>query len=1081
MDDHQRSATPGEDVLDFPTAWLRHVHPRRGGVPVPVKPGDPGQARRLVEESPVRAVEGDAGVVRRYLDGEPDPAGAAAVAAAVVKTERRPERKGRTFRTFVDAWVAEHGLAFAVEAVTERCKAALAADRRFHNGKRMPRPLAPADQEALRRVRAFLAAADDAGYAAAAERLDAVEWPAEEAAPGAWIVAYLLPARQDRVDELLAARTSWELLETVALCSIGRPSQLDAVLPRLYRPSPSPGEIATLADGIGPAALPYLLKAVEGRRVDGEGRKRLFAAMAVLPTDDAFRALLDRRDDRHARAALMDAMRRFPRRALRLLATAAGRDAAALLDGHVRANADLVTAALPDLPDDVRAAVEPITAAARRVPEAPAADLPACLTAPPPWKRPVRPVVPGLEPPAPRIAWPAGMRAKWLAADTSDMRRLDPEPDWTELAAGAGRFMGRLQEGNLLLYGPEDVVRPILPRMARTAYAEQWMRPVVARYGIDAHDLASRAASGPGDGAGLYLPFLSAPIAAAAADALFRRGAGAAGAAAWLDLHGTDTVPYLAPAALGEPGKARRAAEHALRRLAVRHGLDAVAAAFPAAPDALRTLLAAHPAQTGLVKRAAIGDWVRQAALPQVLLRGGDRALPQDALPRLLELLALPVPYGLDELRAAFEPASLAELGWSVFAHWVDLGRPSKENWALVQLGNSGDDEAVRRLVPLIRAWPGEGGHKYAVTGLDVLAGIGSDVALMHLHSISQKVKFTGLRARAREKIAEVAEARGLSLDELADRLVPHFGLDADGSMTLDYGPRRFTVGFDEQLKPFVVDESGKLRKALPKPGAKDDPELAPAAHKAFAALKKDVRTVAADQLRRLERAMVEGRRWTPDAFRAHLVRHPLVGHLARRLVWVAEDGGGTASFRVAEDGTFADAADETFVLAESARVGIAHPLHLGDSLGSWGEVFADYEILQPFEQLARPVHVLTAAERESGRLERFEGLQAPFGTVLGLEKRGWERAEPGEAGSQEYMSRRVGADRYAIIDLDPGFSVGEPGATGDVQTVEYVRLAASPGRFWASRSTPPPFGELDPVTASEIVADLETLREAAV
>jgi hypothetical protein len=28
--------------------------------------------------------------------------------------------------------------------------------------------------------------------------------------------------------------------------------------------------------------------------------------------------------------------------------------------------------------------------------------------------------------------------------------------------------------------------------------------------------------------------------------------------------------------------------------------------------------------------------------------------------------------------------------------------------------------------------------------------------------------------------------------------------LDADGGMTLDYGPRRFVVGFDDQLKPYV-------------------------------------------------------------------------------------------------------------------------------------------------------------------------------------------------------------------------------------------------------------------------------------
>ncbi|MDL4776417.1 DUF4132 domain-containing protein [Actinomadura xylanilytica] len=90
----------------------------------------------------------------------------------------------------------------------------------------------------------------------------------------------------------------------------------------------------------------------------------------------------------------------------------------------------------------------------------------------------------------------------------------------------------------------------------------------------------------------------------------------------------------------------------------------------------------------------------------------------------------------------------------------------------------------------------------------------------------------------------------------------------ASGTLTLDYGPRRFVIGFDEMLRPTVADEGGPGRKSLPKPGAKDAPELARAAHKQFAGLRKDVRTVAADQLARFESAMVTGRRW-PVARRA--------------------------------------------------------------------------------------------------------------------------------------------------------------------------------------------------------------------
>ncbi len=145
----------------------------------------------------------------------------------------------------------------------------------------------------------------------------------------------------------------------------------------------------------------------------------------------------------------------------------------------------------------------------------------------------------------------------------------------------------------------------------------------------------------------------------------------------------------------------------------------------------------------------------------------------------------------------------------------------------------------MRNLAPLIRAWPGEGGHTRAVAGLEILSTIGSDVALMHLHGIAQKVKFKGLKDRANEKMAEVAAALELRPEQLADRLLPDFGLDDTGSLTLDYGPRRFVVGFDEQLKPFVADAEGKRLKALPKPGAKDDAERAPEAYRRFSGLKR--------------------------------------------------------------------------------------------------------------------------------------------------------------------------------------------------------------------------------------------------
>ncbi|MFE9101843.1 DUF4132 domain-containing protein [Actinomadura geliboluensis] len=1102
---------PGEDVLTIPDVWRRALHARRGGAPGPkikVDPAAPRAVRSLVEKTggAVEALlEGGAGdaalaeAARRHLDGEEDPAGAGAIAAVTVMGVGGQVRKEEVHRAFTDAWITEHGLAFAACALVEliRTRAVREGDGPWR-GSRVGAVRREGDADLgtmltddLRRVRGLLAAADDDEHARAVDRLAAYR----STRAVRWIVSYMVPDRQDWVEECCADPGDlgpWSgSSQRLALLTFGRASQL-ATTPGFYWGDPSRALLATMLDGIGPDVLPFLLQEAATANLDSADRRRIFEAIAVLPTDEAFLALLDRLDRKHARAALGEAARRFPVRALRLLARAGADD---LLAGHAATHAELVAAVLPGLPDDVAAAVERVTAASARVPDAAPDELPAVLAAPP-WRAPRRPVLTGLTPPAPRLAWRDGERREWLETDLERHVGRPDDPDWEAIAEGYKAGDHKIAPLQLMCYGPEDVVRPLLPGYEGLIrrFAHVWMRPLAARYELDALPAALRTARpNPETCADPLMPYLDADVALLMAEGLVKRGNRLPPARRWFDRHGLAAVPLLVPAALAAKAKDWRGAETALRHVLAAHGLPGVVDAARAAhgdeaAGAVEELLSLAPGETGLAQPVKTGTWVDPAPLPQVLLRGRDRALPLDAVRALIELLTLDAPHGMDEVAAACEPGSVAEFGWALFQQWLDAGKPSKDGWALRQLGRTGDDGTVRRLTPVIRAWPGEGGHKNAVTGLGVLGEIGTDVALMHLHGIAQKVKFKGLQVEAQARIRQVADRLGLTTEELGDRLVPGFGLDANGGMVLDYGPRRFTVGFDEQLKPFVTDEDGKRRKALPKPGAKDDPELAPAAYKAFTDLKKDVRTAAADQIRRLERAMVTQRRWAPDDFGAFIVRHPLVRHIARRLLWVAygaESGGegdaaAATAFRVAEDGTFADAEDDAFDLPASAQVGLMHPARPGTDIEAWAEVFADYEILQPFPQLGRPVHVLTEAERESGRLERFEGLKVPFGKVLGLVKLGWERGEPQDAGGERWISRRVAGDRYVVIDLDPGISVGAVDATGDHQILDYVWFATRPGDFWPSKGTPLAFGELDAVTASEILADLTTLAEAA-
>jgi hypothetical protein len=203
-----------------------------------------------------------------------------------------------------------------------------------------------------------------------------------------------------------------------------------------------------------------------------------------------------------------------------------------------------------------------------------------------------------------------------------------------------------------------------------------------------------------------------------------------------------------------------------------------------------------------------------------------------------------------------------------------------------------------------------------------------------------------------------------------------------------------------------------------------------------------------------------------------------LLWHVSRRLVWASfEDSGRLSSaFRVAEDRTLANADDKELKLADGATIGIPHPLHLGESLKRWSDLFADYEILQPFAQLGRDVYKLSDEEREATVLARFEGVKVETVKVLGLERFGWERGQAQDAGIQGWMFRRVPHERAVVLGLEPGIIAGAATEWKE-QTLREIWLNNEPTGDWSGGPDKKlKFGALDEVTASEIVRDLRSL-----
>ncbi|EFC9793344.1 WGR and DUF4132 domain-containing protein [Escherichia coli] len=565
-------------------------------------------------------------------------------------------------------------------------------------------------------------------------------------------------------------------------------------------------------------------------------------------------------------------------------------------------------------------------------------------------------------------------------------------------------------------------------------------------------------------------------------------------ASSWLLKYPEHAITGLLPAALGKTGEAQDNARAALRML-TENGhqplLQEIARRYnqPEVTDAVNALLALDPLDNHPTKIPTLPTFYQPSLWTRPLLKANAQSLPDSALLHLGEMLRFPQEEalypGLLQVKDACTTDSLAEFAWDLFTAWQTAGAPSKESWAFTALGVLGNDDTARKLTPLIRAWPGESQHKRATVGLDILAAIGSDIALMQLNGIAQKLKFKALQERAKEKIANIAESRELTVAELEDRLAPDLGLDDNGSLLLDFGPRQFTVSFDETLKPFVRDASGSRLKDLPKPNKSDDELQANNAVNRYKLLKKDARTVAAQQVARLESAMCLRRRWSPENFQLFLVEHPLVRHLTRRLIWgvYSAENQLLACFRVAEDNSYSTADDDLFTLPEGdISIGIPHVLEISPTdAAAFGQLFADYELLPPFRQLDRNSYALTEAERNASELTRWAGRKCPSGRVMGLANKGWMRGEPQDGGWIGWMIKPLG--RWSLtMEIDEGFAVGmSPAELSAEQLLSKLWLwegkAESYG--WGSNSTQEAqFSVLDAITASELINDIEALFE---
>lgn len=395
-------------------------------------------------------------------------------------------------------------------------------------------------------------------------------------------------------------------------------------------------------------------------------------------------------------------------------------------------------------------------------------------------------------------------------------------------------------------------------------------------------------------------------------------------------------------------------------------------------------------------------------------------------------------------------PASRAALGSMVLrtfiAHDESGGSVIGEKGMLALAVHAPGREAVSLLQAYMRDFPASRAQIEAM--LEALAG-GDDTAVVQfLLGVAHRYRNAAVQGRARELLGQIAQRRGWSEEQLADRTVPMAGLDDAGRLELDYGARRFYATLDPDLKPVLQRADGGAIKTLPAACLGDDERLVHEARLALAACRKEVRQVAETQAARLYGAMCTGRVWPLEEWQRHLLGHPVVGRLAQRLVWLAQNDGGMPLqlLRPTEDGSLIGADDAELVLAPGSALRLAHAAILsGPQTGAWQRHLIDYRITPLFEQLQRasPDAGLLGGAVISDRLgwvSDAHTLRAAFG------KLGYQRAPADDGGLFDSYYKDFGAaDLRVAIDFS-GNVLPEKNLPAALKSLRFERLSG-PGQ----------------------------------
>jgi len=238
------------------------------------------------------------------------------------------------------------------------------------------------------------------------------------------------------------------------------------------------------------------------------------------------------------------------------------------------------------------------------------------------------------------------------------------------------------------------------------------------------------------------------------------------------------------------------------------------------------------------------------------------------------------------------------------------------------------------------------------------------EVPLGALAVLKTRVKHGSVQNGIEKALNAVAERTGISRDELEELAVPTYGMTGVGRRVEQLGEfeAELMVTGSHTTQLAWIKPNGKRQKSVPKSVKEGFPEELRALKQAS----KDIKKLLPSQRDRIERLFLAQRRWPAKVWRERYLDHPLVGTLARRLIWWVDQGAGRLAV-VWDDGALRSVDGREELPSNDATVSLWHPLDTtADATIAWRDRLAERGIQQPFKQASREVYLLTDAERRT-------------------------------------------------------------------------------------------------------------------